>query len=359
MYAEMKKRSLFILSMLIVFMMLMNFFVSWKNIPVSVSPSDIRESVNKSFTLLEKSGYLFTQRSQAKCAGCHHTTLTSMVAGLAKEKGITVIDSFTEKRVTAMIHNLQSASNPNQIDQFLSINFNAPYALLGLYAENYPRDIITDISVDYTISQAKADGSFLAESGRVPMQSGDIHCTAFCIRSIQLYASPSKKVHVDAMIATTRHWLEAQNPGQQQEIVFQLLGMHWCGSNQDQQHVVAQKLISMQHADGGWSQLTTLAPDAYATGQAMYALCESGMVKPSDDIYQNGLNYLLKTQESTGAWFVRTRSYGVQPFFSSDFPPNDENQFISAAATNWADLALLEALPDESRSKGSYVQPNN
>jgi hypothetical protein len=350
----MKKHSLLTISILAVLMIFMNLFVSWKNIPVSASPSDIRQSVNKSFSLLEKSGYLFTERSRQKCAGCHHTTLTAMVAASAREKGIPVIDSLSEKRVTAMIRNLQLASNPNLVDQFLTINFNAPYTLLGLYAENYPRDINTDISVDYTISQAKPDGSFLSESGRVPLQSGEIHCTAFSIRSIQLYASPAKKPRVDALVKKTRLWLETQDPDQQQEIAFQLLGMQWCGSSHDQKLRVAHKLIVMQRADGGWSQLTTLGSDAYATGQALYALCESGMANPADEVYQRGLNYLLKTQEPTGAWFVQTRSYGIQPFFSSGFPPEDENQFISAAATNWADLALLEALPDKVKSKSSY-----
>jgi len=343
----MKKHSFFTLSIQALLMIFMNLFVSWKNLPAGISDSDIRQSVNKSFLILEKSGYLFTECSRAKCAGCHHTTLTSMVAASAREKGIPVIDSFSDKRVAAMIRNLKSASNPNLTDQFLTVNFNAPYTLLGLYAENYPPDIITDISVDYTISQAKPDGSFLTESGRVPLESGDIHCAAFSIRSIQLYASAAKKNQVDALVKRTRHWIEIQNPDQQQEIVFQLLGMQWCGSSQDLKLPVAKKLLAMQHADGGWSQLTTLGSDAYATGQALYALCESGMVKPSDEVYQRGISYLLKTQESSGVWYVQTRSYGIQPFFSSDFPPNDESQFISAAATNWADLSLLEVLPDK------------
>src|SRR5450755_1611785 len=140
----MRARATITISTLAAMIVGMNLFVSWKNLPVSVNPSDIRRSVDKSFLLLEKSGYLFTERSRFKCAGCHHTTLTSMVAGSAREKGIPVVDSFTDKRIKAMIHNLQFAGNPNLIDAFLPVNFNAPYTLLGLYAENYPPDIFTD-----------------------------------------------------------------------------------------------------------------------------------------------------------------------------------------------------------------------
>ena len=336
--------TLFTLSVIVI---LMAMLVSWKNKSVHSGSADIRKAVDKSFLLLEQSGYVFTERSAFKCAGCHHTTMTAMVAGLARKKGISVIDSFSAQRVEAMERNLRSVGNPNLMNQFLAINFNAPYTLLGLYAENSPADIYTDISVDYTISQAISDGSFLAESGRVPLQTGDIHCTAFSIRAIQLYASPAKKARVDSMVARTKYWLEKQNPDQQQELVFQLLGMQWCGSSPEQKTHVAQKLYSLQHADGGWSQLKTMASDAYATGQTLYSLYESGMSRPNDDVYQKGIDYLLKSQDQTGAWIVMTRSYGIQPFFTSDFPPYDENQFISAAATNWADLALLEALPDK------------
>jgi hypothetical protein len=102
----------------------------------------------------------------------------------------------------------------------------------------------------------------------------------------------------------------------------------------------------MQRPDGGWSQLSTMSSDAYATGEALYALFESGTLKPGDEASQKGLAWLLKTQDHTGAWIVQTRTYPIQPFFTTDFPPYDENQFISAAATSWATLALLDALPD-------------
>jgi hypothetical protein len=56
---------------------------------------------------------------------------------------------------------------------------------------------------------------------------------------------------------------------------------------------------------------------------------------------------LLRTQDKSGAWIVPLRSDPIQLSIGTDFPPYDENQFISAAATNWAALALADALPDK------------
>jgi len=181
----------------------------------------------------------------------------------------------------------------------------------------------------------------------VPMETGEAHLTALATRSIQLYGSPAKSKKTNELVSRPRNWLENYQTDMQQELAFQLLGLQWCNSSLEEKQVVADKLKSMQHADGGWSQLPTMASDAYATGEALYALFESGMVSANEESYQKGLSYLLKTQDESGAWVVETRSYPIQPYFSSDFPPYNENQFISAAATNWAALALLEALPNK------------
>src|SRR5258708_34321337 len=121
--------------------------------------------------------------------------------------------------------------------------------------------------------------------------------------------------------------------------------MYWCGSNNDQKNKIAEKLRSMQNADGGWAQLATLKSDAYATGQILYALYVSGMVKTDDAVYLKGLDYLLKTQNEKGAWFVSIRSFPIQPPMTSDFPPYNHAEFISASVSTWAALELMNPLP--------------
>jgi hypothetical protein len=319
----------------------------WINKPLGTDPAVVKQAAAKSILLLQKSGYIFTNNNERKCASCHHNTLTAMACGIARQKGVPLVDSFAASNVAGMANTLFGACNPNQIDRFINANFIIPYVLLGLNAEKYAPTMYTDISVDYIMGQEKADGSFLTESGRVPLETGEIHLTAMSIHAIQLYASAAKKKHVEQLVAKTKQWLEKQVTNQQQELAFQLLGLQWCGSSADLKTPVFEKLRSMQNKDGGWSQLPTLKSDAYATGQTLYALFESGMAKPGDAVYQKGLNYLLTTQDATGAWVVATRSFPIQPMIDTDFPPYDYNQFISATASNWATIALLNALPDK------------
>ena len=59
--------------------------------------------------------------------------------------------------------------------------------------------------------------------------------------------------------------------------------------------------------------------------------------------YQKGVQYLLRTQLEDGSWFMRSRAFAFQPYFETGFP-HGTNQFISAAATSWATMALAYAM---------------
>ena len=102
-------------------------------------------------------------------------------------------------------------------------------------------------------------------------------------------------------------------------------------------------LLALQRADGGWGQIPALAADAYATGQTLVALRESGAMAANSPAHKRGIQYLLRTQLADGSWYVRTRAAAFQPYFDSDFP-HGRDQFISAAASNWASMALAGAV---------------
>ena len=125
--------------------------------------------------------------------------------------------------------------------------------------------------------------------------------------------------------------------------IFQLLGLLWTVSNPDTIKKQAQKLISAQRPDGGWSQLPTLESDAYATGQSLFALNATGELSVQNPVYEKAVSFLLATQKKDGSWLVKTRSFAAVPFVDSGFPHGD-HQYISAAGTGWATIALTQTV---------------
>src|SRR5258708_24956849 len=155
--------------------------------------------------------------------------------------------------------------------------------------------------------------------------------------------SPVEQGDTDKAIARGAAWIAAAQPVSGQDKAFRLMGLAWASANPAVVSSSAKALAAAQRADGGWSQLPTMGSDAYATGQALYALNIAGRVAASDPVYAKGVKYLLRTQAGDGSWHVKTRSIWIQPYFESGFPYGHD-QWISAAGTGWATIALIVAI---------------
>ena len=166
---------------------------------------------------------------------------------------------------------------------------------------------------------------------------------------LELVAAASGSQAIDGLAPLTQvggdltELLEQAQPDSTEDHVFKILGLIWGAGSREAIHATAKALAALQRSDGGWGQVKALPSDAYATGQALVALKESGAVVPASPSYQRGIRYLLSSQLGDGSWYVRTRSIAFQPQFDSDFP-HGTDQFISAAATNWASMALLSSV---------------
>jgi squalene cyclase len=121
--------------------------------------------------------------------------------------------------------------------------------------------------------------------------------------------------------------------------VYQLLGLTWAGTSKPAVQRVAAQVLAAQRPDGGWAQLRTLDSDAYATGQALFALKQAGALSGASPLYQRGVRFLLATQFEDGSWHVKTRAFPFQPRVDTKFP-HGRDQWISATATSWAAMAL-------------------
>lgn len=302
-------------------------------------PPRAKEAVEKALALLQKSGDQFARVSG--CTSCHHQSLPQMVAGMARQRGYAVNEKISKQQADAVIAVFKPARELmlQGTDRIPDVTISAGYSLLGLHAEGYRGDEVTEAMAHVISTKQRADGSFPSMPGRPPIESSDITATALSLRAMQVYGKNS-----EAAVQRARAWLLQQEPRTNEERAMQLLGLTWAQAEPAELTKRAQALLAEQRADGGWAQLATLETDAYATGQALYALFVAGQVSAADLAYRRGSEYLLRTQLADGSWHVRSRSFPLQPLKESGFP-HGKDQWISATGTSWAALALAVAPP--------------
>jgi len=219
------------------------------------------------------------------------------------------------------------------------------YFLVGLAIEDYPADPATDALARYLKNDQMPDGTWRVIGTRPPLESSEFEITAVAMRAIQAYAPKTQRADYEKAVWRAADWLRTAQPRSTADRTFQLLGLTWAGDETGILQNAARAFLAEQRADGGWGQLPSMTSDAYATGQALVALSESGAVAVSDPTYKRGVEYLLSTQLEDGSWHVRSRAIPFQPYFESGFP-HGHDQSISAAATNWAAMALIPAAAD-------------
>ena len=174
-------------------------------------------------------------------------------------------------------------------------------------------------------------------SGRAPFVY-----TALAARALQTYLPSAMRKQAQTQIAKARAYLISATPSDTQGESFRLLGLVWTGASSSDIARQSARLRSLQSPTGGWSQRSTMPPDAYATGQALFALHVAG-VSPKDAAFRKAAAFLLRTQTPQGTWFVPSRTLGFQPYLETGFP-HGRDQFLSAAATAWALAALALTL---------------
>jgi hypothetical protein len=172
---------------------------------------------------------------------------------------------------------------------------------------------------------------------------------AMGIRVMQLYGPAGLKAEFDKRMARARDYLLESKPKTTDDRTMLLVGLKWAGVGEEKVEEAARGLVELQRADGGWAGNRYLESDAYSTGAALYALQESGALSPRDAAYRRGVAYLLKSQRPDGSWHVKSRAVKFQPYFQSGFP-YDHDQWISAAGTAWATVALANGIETAERA---------
>ena len=307
----------------------------------AVAGNTIRTALERSLPLLQRTDVAFLQKSG--CVSCHNNSLTSLAVATARAHGVPVDEGAASHQREAIGRFVESWRE--RVLQGVSIpgdSFTVSYILLGMAAEHYPPDAGTDALARYLRHHQSQDGRWQSLEHRPPLESNDIQATATALRAVQVYAPAARRSNYEPVMRSAAAWLAAAVPRTTDASAFHLLGLKWAGIDQAAIRARARALLAEQRADGGWAQLPTMTSDAYATGQALFALYEVGATRPRDPAYRRGVEFLLRTQLPDGSWHVKTRALRTQPLFESGFP-HGRDQWISAAATSWASSALAIA----------------
>jgi hypothetical protein len=101
---------------------------------------------------------------------------------------------------------------------------------------------------------------------------------------------------------------------------------------------LVRRIKERQNADGGWSQARDMASDAWATGQALYALAHAG-IKPNEPVITRAHAFLIKTQRDDGSWPMTSRPTHPKGAGSKSLIP------ITGAGSAWGVLGLVRTVP--------------
>jgi ankyrin repeat protein len=319
--------------------------------PAALKPrqeNTIQDAIRASLPLIQAADASFIPK--AACFSCHNNSFAAMAVGAARKNGFQVDEKTAAQQVKSNVFGLGKLRDNLHQGFFAGVgDYFAPFVLanvlIGLDAEHYAPDLNTDAVAMFLKSHQSPDGQWIytAADARPPICSDYIAQTAVSMRALQLYAPKADKAAYDHAIRLAAAWLAKARPATNEDRIARVLGLVWADRDKDATQIAVRELLATQRADGGWSDLDSLESSAYTTGRSLVAL-QSAQLPTSDAAYQRAVKYLLNTQQADGSWYVKTRAMALQPYFDAGFP-HGFDQWISAAGTNWATLALSQALP--------------
>src|ERR1022692_2409821 len=321
-------------------------------------PDDVpvRDRAQRAIDLLQRASTGFVDnrfvRDEAKCVSRHHQYLAAVAFAWGAERGLHIDAAALGHQLAAqmeMWHPLEESAREDE-DPIPDAPVQIGYGLMGLHALGYAPDAMTEAFVRYLVNAQNPDGSWHWTDLRPPLEGGRFAATAWAVRAVQLYPLPNSEVETRACLSRARRWLWKAEPATFSDQVSQLMGLGWAGEPPRKLRGLASSIIGRRGPDGRWAQLAGLESDAWATGEALFALHEAGRISAADTAYERGVQFLLRTQYEDGSWWVHSRTWPFQPHFDSGFPHGND-QWISSGGTAWATMALLQTMEPKASSR--------
>lgn len=301
---------------------------------------DVKGVVNRGVAFLAKDNLAWKESKQ--CFECHHAPFTIWALNEAKNQGYAVDDKALAEMTSWVVGKdylgRLLAKRPEQKE----IVFNeAPLFLaLGLEAGDTKatQDGLKQMLASVVQDQGK-DGSWKRVNESRPILSSPDTLTMLALLALSAPNAPD--LGKDGKTAKEKglQWLQAARPDDElQPIALRLILWRRIGRPSAEWESLAQQLQKAQNDDGGWGQIKKAKSDAFATGQALYALAEAG-VKSDDAVVKKAQAFLAKSQGQDGAWPMTSRAIMANGKVATKYEP------ITHAASAWAVMGLVRSAP--------------
>ena len=200
---------------------------------------------------------------------------------------------------------------------------------------------------DWFVRKQDATGKWVPDRNEAPVDQGEPFVTGAAstvLRTAEPYATPAQVASYEAALARAVDWTAANSPVTTQDKAFSLLTLleGAVPAGDIRLRRIMNDLLSDQAADGGFPERFGLEDNAYATGQAVYALIEAGLALNDPSICA-GVRWLVDHQAPDGSWAIGTAGISTDSTRNSDF-----------TATIWPVLALGSFSP-----WGAAIEPSS
>jgi ankyrin repeat protein len=312
-----------------------------------------RQAAEASLRQVEHGMQIFAKRTG--CISCHHEGLARMTTGFARSRGFSINTAFSqerEKRVLGTFDELKplldrALADPAEIKNVPIVDVGDLAStngtlMLGLAENQVPATDALGAAAMVLARTQTPDGDWRFGLVREPVQSSFFTMTAMAVRALRTYAPKQHAAETEQRVARARQWLLTAPTKDTEDQVFRLLGLKWSGATVEERRKALAELRAGQRPDGGWAQSNGTQSDAYATGSALFALNQGGEIPATDPAYRRGVQFLLRTQEDDGTWYVYKRAIPGNNYFDMEFPYG-QSQYVSHVAACWATMALILA----------------
>jgi hypothetical protein len=277
-------------------------------------PPDIAPTVDRGLAFLTRDALAW--KSERHCVSCHHAALVIWSFHEARQRGFAVDEPVLAELTKWVAESGDGKTGPERSAAApRAASSKATYFALGLGANPNP-DAVSQEGMKLLLATVKGDqlenGSWSAWPETRPPIFGNSDETLTALSTLALLPAAATGDEA-AKAARDRgiRWLaETKSDDDPQSLALRLVLWQRLGRPAGEREPLLRRIQERQNADGGWSQTKDLASDAWATGQALYALAHAG-VPPVDPAVERAHLFLMKTQRDDGSWPMTSRP--VQP----------------------------------------------